>query len=662
MTTTPEQTSVSHDPDDQSSNSSTATPIGSLIQTRLSRRDWLRGAAAVAMAGSLAPALLRAKGGSDEAAFTFTEIAHDMDPDAHVAPEYRMQVLLRWGDALFPGMKPFDPTQQSAEDQERRFGYNNDYIAFLPLPRGSHNSEHGLLCVNHEYTNPWIMFPGLTAANYRSQMSKEQVEIEMAAHGHAVVEIVKRNGNWVVVLDSEYNRRISLRSTEIEISGPAAGHDSMKTSADPTGTTVIGTMNNCAGGVTPWGTVLMAEENFNLYFGCSSSQKITDPSLRRYGFSVHDGRRLVPHHPRFDLDHEPNEANRFGWMVEFDPYDPQSVPVKRTALGRFKHEGATPVVSSNGQVAVYSGDDQKGDYLYKFVTNGKYNPKQRSANRSLLDQGTLYVAKFYENGKLEWLPLIHNHGPLTSENGFASQADVVIHTRLAADKLGATPLDRPEDVEVHPENGRVYVMLTNNSARGKTDPVDGVNPRANNQHGHVLEIIPPVDLYGNVDHTATHGEWEIFLLAGNPAVEDHHAQYHQDVSENGWFSCPDNAAFDSKGRIWIATDGAPAAAGISDGLYAADTTGSQRALPKRFFRAPLGAEVCGPCFTPDDRNLFLAVQHPGEPSASYDYPVTRWPDFDPKLPPRPAVVVITRKEEADDKQEQNSEGSEGRLG
>lgn len=659
MTSISADATTPRDPDDESVNPSTATPIAELIHVRLSRRDWLRGATAAAMAGSLAPALLTAKSEtqSERKRLTFTEISHELDQRAHVPPEYQIQALLRWGDPIFPGLKPFDPQNQSAEEQEQRFGYNNDFVAFMPLPLGSNSSDHGLLCVNHEYTNPWLMFPGLTAESYRDQMTEEQVNIEMSAHGHSVVEIIKRNGRWEAVLDSKYNRRISFRTTEIKISGPAVGHDLMKTTADPRGTTVVGTMNNCAGGVTPWGTVLIAEENFNLYFGRSSGKPVQEDALKRYGIKPDSENRLMKYHPRFDLDQEPNEPNRFGWMVELDPYDPAFVPVKRTALGRCKHEGAAPVVSSNGQVVVYSGDDQKGDYLYKFVTTGKYNPKQRAANFSLLDEGTLYVAKFYDDGRMEWLPLVYNQGPLTPENGFASQAEVVIHARLAADKLGATPLDRPEDVEVHPETGRVYVMLTNNTARGTKFAVDAVNPRPLNLHGHVLEIINPVDKRGQVDHTSTAGEWDILLMAGDPNIPDHQAFYHEDVSNQGWLSCPDNAVFDSKGRLWIATDGAPSVAGIADGLFATDTTGSERALPKRFFRAPVGAEVCGPCFTPNDENLFIAVQHPGEESSSalprthsgprsnFDNPLTRWPDFQPNMPPRPAVIVITRKDE-----------------
>jgi hypothetical protein len=439
------------------------------------------------------------------------------------------------------------------------------------------------------------------------------------------------------------NRRITM-NTPMRISGPAAGHPRLQTHADPTGTRVLGTLNNCAGGNTPWGTVITAEENFNSYFGGAAAE--TGPeaaAYRRYGISRDATYAWGRHFDRFNLDKEPNEPNRFGWIVEYDPYDPNSVPVKRTALGRFKHEGATHAISHDGRVAFYSGDDERFDYLYKFVTARPWNPNDRAANRDLLDDGTLYVAKFEERGVMRWLPLVFGQGPLTEANGFRSQADVVIEARRAADLLGATPMDRPEDVETNPANGRVYVMLTNNSRR-TAQQVGPANPRANNVHGHVVEVIPPGAGTSRVDHTAVEARWEIFLMGGKPGI-DAGARYHRATSDNGWLSCPDNVAFDSKGRIWISTDGAPENAGIADGLWAADTAGHGRALTRLFFQAPTGAEVCGPRFTPDDRTLFLAIQHPGEDTGStFERPSTRWPDFKEGEPPRPSVVAIVKRD------------------
>ena len=432
----------------------------------------------------------------------------------------------------------------------------------------------------------------------------------------------------------------------MRISGPAAGHDRLQTAEDPSGTRVRGTMNNCAGGNTPWGTVITCEENFNVAFGGEAATTGAQAAAyKRYGIQqdpVYGWRRFDA---RFDLDQTPNEPNRFGWVVEFDPYDPASVPVKRTALGRFKHEGCTHAINPDGRVVLYSGDDERFDYVYKFVTARPWNPTDRAANRDLLDDGTLYVAKFNADGTLRWLPLVQGQGPLTVANGFATQGDVVIEARRAADLLGATPMDRPEDVETNPANGRVYVMLTNNGSR-KPAQVDAANPRAENNHGHVVEIIPPGAGTAKVEHAAEAARWGIFLAAGKPG-SDAGAQYHRATSDQGWLSCPDNCAFDSRGRIWIATDGAPSAAGVADGLYAADTAGPGRALTRLFYQAPTGAEVCGPKFTPDDRTVFLAIQHPGEDAGStFERPSTRWPDFRDGAPPRPSVIAIVRKDGA----------------
>ena len=568
---------------------------------------------------------------SGPSTLTFKELSHTLDANQHVAPGYDMQVVIRWGDPVLAGAPAFDPNNLAAAAQEKQFGYNNDYLGLYPLPMGSKASDRFLLVANHEYVNPRLMFAGLKT---ETDKTKAQAEVEMAAMGGAVVEIVKEGGAWKVVPDSKYARRISV-NTAMEISGPAAGHDLLKTGADPSGRKVFGTLNNCAGGGTPWGTWLTCEENFNAYFG-GDPAKLDPKMAKRYGM----GRSAYgwdKHVERFDLAKEPNESNRFGWVVEIDPYTPEAPPVKRTALGRFKHEGCTYALAKDGRVVFYSGDDERFDYVYKFVTAKPWNPTDRAANKNLLDEGTLYAARFDGEGKVEWLPLVQGQGPLTAENGFATQADVLIKTRLAADLFKATPMDRPEYIETNPVNGRVYVVLTNNGSR-KPEQVDKANPRAANAHGHILEITPK-----DGDHGSAEASWSIFLLAGKPG-QDAGARYHRATSDQGWLSCPDNIAFDSKGRIWIVTDGAPGAAGVADGVYGADTMGFGRALTRCFYQAPTGAEVCGPIFTPDDQTFFLAVQHPGEDKGStFDKPSTRWPDFKDGVPPRPSVVAITKK-------------------
>jgi uncharacterized protein len=618
--------------------------IDQLIEERLTRRGLLQGAAAsaaLALLGGPGPRILFAA--TNPSTLTFEEIAHGLGPSHVVAPGYAADVLLRWGDKVLADAPDFDVARQSAAAQVRQFGYNCDFIAFLPLPAGSGSSGHGLLCVNHEYTIAELMFPGLTRETRVKAITKEQVDVEMAAHGHSVVEVRKEGGRWRTVSGGSFNRRITAL-TEMRVSGPAAGHPRLQTNADPSGTRVLGTIANCAGGVTPWGTVLTCEENFHNYFGGDVSNAPREEARAREAYGIQGRARYAwsRFYERFDLAKEPNEPNRFGWVVEYDPYDPTSVPVKRTALGRTRHEGATTVLNPDGRLVVYMGDDDRDEHVYKFVTQGTVDREARAANRDLLDEGTLYAARFEAEGRLRWLPLVFGQGPLTRENGFASQADVVIEARRAARLLGATPMDRPEDIETSPVTGRVYCALTNHAERtpGEVNPA---NPRFDNRTGHILEIIPPGAGGGAVDHAAPEGAWDFFLIAGNPVLGN--TLYGSGVSENGWLACPDNLAFDHQGRLWIATDqgGLQDDLKIGDGLYGADLQGDGRAVPRFFFRTPLGAELCGPCLTPDDKTFFVAVQHPGEGSV-YSDPSTRWPDFDPKMPPRPSVVVITKKD------------------
>jgi secreted PhoX family phosphatase len=636
-----------------------ADAIGDIILRRYSRRAMMRGTLGVAAAISLfGTELLTGHAACAEAApdrFGFDAIDAGVDGNHHVAEGYRADVLLRWGDPLFADAPPFDPMKQSAADQLKQFGYNNDYVAFFPL---NEDGSRALLCVNHEYTNEEIMFPGIVRQDLICfpDMTAYLVAIEMAAHGVSIVEIARDGGGWHPVTDSAYNRRISPAHTTISVDGPAAGHDRLKTSADPSGTRILGTLNNCAGGQTPWGTYLTAEENFHGYFWSDRCAAAGKPPTGLGGAQAKSYDRYgVPglwqawgkFIDRFNVDKEPNEPNRFGWIVEIDPLDPNSMPVKHTALGRFRHEGAECLVNQDGRIVVYCGDDARFDYVYRFVSEGTYDPNDRKANMTLLSWGTLSVAKFQEDGRVSWLPLIFGQGPLTPEGGFADQADIVIDARLAADALGATRMDRPEDVQPNPVNGRVYVILTNNKDR-KAGEEDPANPRAENVLGHIIEMTPPEG-----DHAASEFRWDILVRCGDPAVAEVGALWNPETSSNGWFACPDNAAVDAQGRLWIATDqGEASPTGRADGFYGLETQGERRGTPKLFFRVPVGAEMCGPCFTPDQETLFLAVQHPAadatdrykgfERASTFADPATRWPDFRPDMPPRPSVVVITK--------------------
>jgi secreted PhoX family phosphatase len=645
------RTSQLEDNDGPGHNPTANRTMGEVIAARFSRRGFLKGSLAVsAIAATVSPIALitadnaRAASGS---VFSFDEVEAGIDDKHHVAAGYDADILLRWGDPIFADAPEFDPANQTPEAQTKQFGYNNDYVGYIPLD-GS--SEHGLLVVNHEYTNEHLMFPGIVTISEGeikvSDADQKRVDIEMAAHGGSIVEIRKEGGKWQVVKDGKLNRRITA-TTEMQLTGPAAGHDRVKTNADATGTKVFGTVNNCAGGVTPWGTYILAEENFHGYF--AGELPADHPEAANYErVGVPDGTyQWANFYDRFDVSKEPNEPNRFGWIVEVDVQDPNSVPKKRTALGRFKHEGAESIVAPDGRVVFYLGDDERFDYVYKFVTAGKFNPDDRAANMDLLDEGTLYVAKFADDGSFEWLPLVHGQGPLTAENGFASQADILIETRRAGDLLEATKMDRPEDIQPNGANGKVYVLLTNNTKR-KADQVDAANPRAESAFGHIIELAEE-----GGDFAATKGRWEILLKCGDPSVAEVGASFSTATTANGWFGMPDNCAIDAAGRLWVSTDGnSPKATGRTDGLWAVDTEGEARATSKLFFRVPIGGELCGPLFTPNDETVFVAVQHPadggedweafGRPSY-YEDLSTRWPDFKDDMPVRPSVVAITKQ-------------------
>ncbi|MDP6934889.1 MAG: PhoX family phosphatase, partial [Myxococcota bacterium] len=539
---------------------------------------------------------------------------------------------------MLPGSPEFRPDTLTASEQALQFGFNNDFVAYIPLDRRP--DTRGLLCVNHEYTAARMAFPGVARSPRLGSDQAEHMSVEMAAHGHSVVEIQLEGDRWDLVADSPLNRRLDGASTPFLLTGPAAGHPRLKTAADPTGRSVLGTLHNCSGGVTPWGTVLLGEENIQYYFSGDTSGAPEARNHERYGLGSPRGYHWDRLDPRWDLAQSPHEPNRFGWIVELDPMDPSSTPRKRTALGRLKHEGAGCCLAPDGRVVLYMGDDASFEYLYRFVSRDPVQPGGTAANLDLLDHGTLSVARFDSDGTVEWLNLVHGQGPLTDLHGFHSQADVLIESRTAADLLGATPMDRPEGVVPNPKTGHVYVILTGNSARGTDKPTDAVHPRVDNRFGQILELSPPGSGgEGSAEHAARTFEWDILLIAGNPADPQHQAHYGSSGSEAtgldgadpaSWFICPDNCTFDPWGRMWVATDGSWLEPPMADGLYALETEGPRRGAPRRLYLGPRGSEVSGPCFTPDGCTVFVSVQHPAdEDGSTFDAPSTRWPDFDP---------------------------------
>lgn len=622
-----------------------AQPLAGLLGAAITRRGLLKGGAALSAALAL-------PGGAGAAAAGIARLPGSNADEVLLAPGLASDLVIRWGDPLFPDAPALDARAAARGGllavapgvAGRQFGYNNDAVHFFPL---GESPGRGLLCVNHEYTNEELFLPGLAdledlpAGTIEAYVRRhpQVVALTLAMHGASVVMVERdRRGRWRHVAGSRYARRIT-GATPCELTGPARGHRLLRTSADPAGVMVLGTLNNCAGGQTPWGTFLTAEENVDKYFGGGASLERADAALRE----AH--RRLPPRphgehgwehvEPRFDLAREPAEMLRFGWIVEIDPLDPRSVPRKRTALGRCKHECAATALTRDGRLAVYSGDDDRFEYLYKFVTAGRVDPARREANLDLLDSGTLYVARFDADGSGRWLALVQGQGPLTGANGFATQGDVVLRARAAADLLGATPLDRPEDVAPDAASGRVYVALTNNAARRPVSTrgswngreldlgIDAANPRGPNPWGHVVEI----EEEGG-DCGARAFRWGLLLAAGPDAGPSP-------------LGSPDNLALDRHDHLWIVTDGRQPG-GHHNGCFVVPTRGPERGRPRQVMSAPAGAEVCGCAFTPDGSTLFLAIQHPGE-GGTLERPVSSWPDG-PGHVPRPSVIALRRED------------------
>ena len=604
------------------------------------RRKLLAGSGALGLAGFLGggvslPALAQVTSApANSPLLGFTGIPASTADEIAIAPGYRAEVLISWGEPLVDGAPAFDPQgNNSAADQEKQFGDNNDGMSFFAI-----DDNRGVMAINNEYVNEQYLF----AHGGSKAISTEDVKKSQAAHGVSVVEVARGEGNrWHVVRPSRYNRRITA-NTLMHFSGPAAGNAALQTAADPEGKTVLGTFGNCANGKTPWGTYLTCEENFDTYFGTKVAGFTPDAHQKRYTLKASEPERnWSDFDERFDVAKNPNEFNRHGWIVEIDPLDPTSVPIKRTALGRFKHENAAVTVAKSGELVVYMGDDERGEYIYKYVSRGKVDHANPTANRALLDEGTLYVAVFEGDkngtplkGTGRWLALVHGQNGLTAENGFADQAAILINARAAADVVKATRMDRPEWIAVNPHDGRAYCTLTNNNKRGNEKmPVDAANPRPDNIYGQIIRW----DERG--DATAQQFSWDIFVLCGNPIAHPQGVQRGTpNITAENTFNSPDGLGFDGAGRLWILTDGKYSNEGDYQGqgnnqmLVGDPESGEIR----RFMVGPKSCELTGITFTPDYKTLFVNVQHPGEEGDSH------FPGNSPR--PRSSVMMITRED------------------
>lgn len=652
------------DTDDIGSNLSNNPHLGDMIRDQVNRRQMIGGglaAAAVSIfgrsifaaapAGAAAPALGTATVPAELASMApqllgFKAVATSTDDKVHVPEGYVVNSFIPWGTPLFADSPAWMPdASNTAADQAKQVGFNHDGLHFFPFGQGSAGSGHGLLVLNHEYTDANQIYTAAQGTAITPDAAgREKVAKALAGHGVTAVEVERQaDGSWLHVQGSPFNRRIT-GTTPMAFSGPVAATHPMLMSE--LGNAPTGTLNNCGHGVTPWGTYLAAEENWNGYFGTDAAGWTPNTLELRYGVSrAGFGYNWHKANPRFDLAQNRNELNRFGWIVEIDPNDPTSTPVKRTALGRFKHEGAT-VTEVNGRVVVYSGDDENGDYLYKFVGNAPWR-QLRARGKSPLDEGTLYVAKFAADGSGTWLPLVHGATKLTVADGFADQADLLIRTRMAADAVGATRLHRPEWVGANSRTGDVFVTLTNGS--GNKSPVN--SDRDPNPYGHIVRFHE----VGNV-HNPTEFAWDVFLFAGDPSYP---AAGPNIPAEQPLFGSPDGIWVDPDGLVWILTDISNSSQNLASRGY--DRIGNNQMLVanpdtgevKRFLTGPRGCEITGVITTPDQTTMFVNVQHPGEsttfwntangaPSTANPRAVSNWPDFLADGRPRPATLVIRR--------------------
>lgn len=671
-----------------------------LLMRRLNRRDVLVNGGFLAAAGLVGcseggpagdAAGNAAGAGAARSPSVFATIPGSAEDRVIVPEGFTSEVVIRWGDPVVAGAKGMAVegiaessllAPGTAAAQAQSFGVNCDGMGLVAL-----GDDRLVLCVNHEIPDSSRMFPGWRAA-MRERTEPEYlgenpdvVATMRASVGVSVIEVERDGESWQPVADSPLNRRITA-DTPIEFSGPAAHHPWLGGSEESVGR-CLGTFGNCAAGTTPWGTYLTAEENTNDFFGRAEDAEF-DPLLRQANerFGLREGPSLFRWEygdERFDFSVNPSESMKFGWIVEIDPLDPDRPIKKRTALGKFRHEGATTVLNADNRPVAYMGDDAGFEYFYKFVSERTFDPAAPGATDDLLDVGTLYVARLDDDGNGEWLPLVFGLPGLDATNGFGSQADVVLRCREAADIVGATPLDRPEDVAVHPHDGRVYLACTQGTQRGLRPPrrppqaaatgddaeaeaeadaaadaleapqipdVDAANPRGPNPYGHILEFTEAGD-----DAAATRFRWEVFVLAGDPAVEGLAsvavagrlapavAYYAGRADSTGLsaFANPDNLGFDAAGNLWIVTDGSQPNDN-NNGCFVCPTEGPERGRVRQFMSGPVGAEISGCTFSPDGETLFLSVQHPGSGS-TIEEPGSHWPDGG-DAQPRSSLIAI----------------------
>ncbi|HWK15738.1 MAG TPA: PhoX family phosphatase [Rhizobiaceae bacterium] len=599
-----------------------------VVERAISRRGFLGGViafgsgAAVMGTGLLDLAPAQAQ---QQSRFAFTPIPAQTDTTIHVPEGYSWQRLVSWGDPLFPNVAELDQeTGGSVEDAEKIFGENTDGMELFVI------GGRQVIAVNHEYPNPEINLPQSEEGKTRDAQDVLKLQ---NLQGVAVFEIAETDGRWSVVVDSPLNRRIT-NNTPMRISGPAAGHDLLKTEADATGTQSLGTFNNCGAGRTPWGTYLTCEENFNGYFGSTGEAELdakVAAGYRRYGINAKGaGYDYHKFDARFDTSKNPNEPHRAGWIVEIDPSNPESTPVKRTALGRFKHENAATALAPDGRVVVYLGDDERGEFIYKFVSRDIYVPGGDTS--TLLDEGQLYAARFDDDMSGKWIAL-------TPEITGMSTAEILIFARTAASRAGATTMDRPEWVAVNPTAVEAYCALTNNSQRGVKEnaggdwtPVGGPNPRKTNEYGQIVRWRP-----ADNNHASESFTWDLYVMAGNPTVHKDAYAGTENINEGNMFNSPDGMMFDSTGLLWIQTDGDDSNEGEFAGqgnnqMLAGDPVTGRI---ERFLTGPKGSEVTGIAWSADRRTMFVGIQHPSAP----------FPDGEGKLP-RSSIVAVKRDDNA----------------